>query len=155
MLSKRKLGIWIIITTALSGCSIRSPVTPVAYTQTAVSTPTLPPGPTPASTQVIMADFFFSACAYLDANGNGAWDEADTPIEGAQMGLRISEGQPFVLGDLTDPDGCALVWAPGGGIEPPFTIRMHPPEDSGLIPIGRSEVVYKGGPIPRFLFREP
>jgi hypothetical protein len=32
---------------------------------------------------------------------------------------------------------------------------MEPPEDSGLIPIGKSEVVYEGGPSPRFLFREP
>ena len=126
-----------------------------AQTQTAAPTPTLTPSPMPILTPVILGDFFFSACAFLDANGNGVWDESDTPIKGAQMGLRIHEGEAFVLGDLTRPDGCALVWAPGGGIEVPFTIRMEPPKDSGLIPIGKSEVVYEGGPSPRFLFRKP
>jgi hypothetical protein len=111
----------------------------------AKSTPTL----------VVMADFFFSACAFLDANHNGTWDESDPPIEGAQMGLRIAEGQDFVLGDLTGPDGCASVWAPGGGIEVPFLVRMNPPENSGLIPINEGDLKYEGGPILRFLFRKP
>jgi hypothetical protein len=106
-------------------------------------------------TPAIMADFFFSACAFLDANGNSVWDEADTPVEGAQMGLSIDGGQTFALGDLTGSDGCASVWAPGGGIEAPFTIRMDPPVDSGLISIGESEVLYEAGPSPRFLFQEP
>jgi hypothetical protein len=117
----------------------------MAQTQTAV--PTLTPA--------ILADFFFSACAFLDANGSGVWDESDPPIVGAQMGLSIDQGQTFILGDLTRTDGCATVWAPGGGIEPPFTVRMDSPEDSGLIPLGGNEVVFQGGPNPRFLFRKP
>jgi hypothetical protein len=120
---------------------------PMAYAQTQTAAPSLTP--------LTMADFFFSACAFLDVNGNGVWDEADTPVEGAQMGLSIDEGQTFVLGDLTGSDGCASVWAPGGGIEAPFTIRMDPPVDSGIIAIGESEVVYKGGSSPRFLFQTP
>lgn len=106
-------------------------------------------------TPAILADFFFSVCAFLDVNGNSVWDEADTPVEGAQMGLSIDGGQTFILGDLTGSDGCASVWAPGGGIEVPFTIRMDPPIDSGLIAIGESEVLYEVGPSPRFLFQEP
>jgi hypothetical protein len=102
-----------------------------------------------------MADFYFSACAFLDANGNGVWDESDTPIEGAQMGLSLDGGQTFALGDLTTSDGCAQVWAPGGNVKPPFTIRMNPPEGSGFIPIEESEVVYEGGSHPQFLFRQP
>ena len=106
-------------------------------------------------TPAILADFFFSACAFLDANGNGVWDDSDTPVEGAQMGLSIDGGQTFVLGDLTNSDGCASVWAPGGGIEAPFTIRMDPQVDSGLIPISETNVIYEGGPSPRFLFQKP
>ena len=90
-----------------------------------------------------------------DVNGNGVWDESDTPIKGAQMGVRIHEGQAFALGDLTHSDGCGFVFVPGGVIEAPVTIRMLPPKGSGLIPIGESEVVYQGGPFPRFLFRKP
>jgi hypothetical protein len=119
----------------------------LAHAQTQTSAATFTP--------VIMADFFFSACAFLDVNGNRIWDESDTPIEGAKMGLSIYEGGAFVLGDLSGPDGCATVWAPGWGIEVPFTIRMDPPEHSGLISIGGNEMVYKGGPTPRFLFRAP
>jgi hypothetical protein len=119
----------------------------MAHAQTQTAAPTLTP--------MCCRNFFFSACAFLDANGNGVWDESDTPIEGAQMGLRPDGEQAFVLGDLTRSDGCAQVWAPGDDIEVPFTIRMDPPEESDLIPIGESEVVYEGGPHPRFLFREP
>jgi len=130
-----------------------------APTQTFPSTPpptqTLMPRPTPALTHVIMGDFSFSACAYLDVNGNGVWDKSDTPLEGAQMGVRIHEGQAFALGDLTHSDGCGFVFVPGGVIEAQVTIRMLPPKGSGLIPIGESEVVYQGGPFPRFLFRKP
>jgi hypothetical protein len=130
-----------------------------AVTQTLPPTPpptqTLTPSPTHILTQVIMADFSFSACAFLDVNGNGEWDKSDTPLEGAQMGVRIHEGQAFALGDLTRSDGCGFVFVPGGVIEAQVTIRMLPPKGSGLIPIGESEVVYQGGPIPRFLFRQP
>jgi hypothetical protein len=122
---------------------------------TAAQTSTISPAQTPTLTPVIMADFFFSACAFLDANNNQVWDASDTPIEGAQMGLKFNEGQAFVLGDLTNSDGCAQVWMPGDRPEPPYTIRMDPPADSGLIPIGESEVIYQAGPSPRFLFRKP
>jgi hypothetical protein len=103
----------------------------------------------------IMADFYFSACAFLDANDNEMWDESDTPIEGAQMGLSLDGGQTFALGDLTRSDGCAQVWAPGGNIKAPFTIRMNSPEGSNLTLVGESQIVYEDGPNPRFLFREP
>ena len=141
---KRYIAI-ILVLILLSACSSAAPV--VTQTQTKTITPTFTP--------VIMADFFFSACAFLDGNGNGVWDESDTPLEGAKMGIRINKEQAYVLGDLTGSDGCAQVWAPGGGIEVPFTVRMDAPKNSGYIPIGESEIVYKGGPSPRFLFRNP
>ena len=132
-----------------------TPAPPQTFTPRPAPTQTLTPSPAPTLTHVIMGDFSFSACAFLDVNGNGVWDESDTPIKGAQMGVRIHEGQAFALGDLTHSDGCGFVFVPGGVIEAQVTIRMLPPKGSGLIPIGESEVVYEGGPIPRFLFREP
>jgi len=129
----------------LSTCGSATPV--VTQTQTTAITPTFTP--------VIMVDFFFSARAFLDGNGNGVWDESDTPLEGARMGIRINKEQTYILGDQTGTDGCAQVWAPGGSIDVPFTVRMVAPENSGYILIGESEVEYKGGPSPRFLFRKP
>jgi hypothetical protein len=52
-------------------------------------------------------------------------------------------------------DGCAQVWAPGGNVNAPFTIRMNPPEGSNWILVGESQIIYEDGPSPRFLFREP
>lgn len=147
-----RMTIATVMLCVMIGCSTQNgkptlptdpPVSPV--TQNAAQT--LTPG--------IMADFYFSACAFLDANGNGRWDESDTPIEGAQMGLSLDGGQTFALGDLTRSDGCAQIWAPGGNIKAPFTIRMNPPEGSNLILVGENQIVYEDGPSPQFLFREP
>ena len=75
--------------------------------------------PTPA----IMADTFFSGHAFIDANGNGALDADDPPLEGARF---TCAG----FGARTGADGVAVVVIPGEW-DKPVEARMAPPEGSG------------------------
>ncbi len=95
---------------------------------------TLSSTPTPA----ILADSFFSGYAFLDANGNGQLDSADTPLKDAIFIVQLEGGAEF--GGLTDESGNAFVTIPAA-VQYPITLLMKPPEDSTLTLIGPSSIV--------------
>ena len=101
--------------------------------------------PTPA----IMADTFFSGHAFIDANGNGALDADDPPLEGARF---TCAG----FGDRTGADGVAVVVIPGEW-DKPVEARMAPPEGSGYILIAPTVVTLQNPGQTRadFLFTMP
>jgi hypothetical protein len=96
-----------------------------------------PATPTPA----ILADTFFTACAYLDANHNDQIDSDDPALKGARFVVALSEG--FQFGATTLAYGCGTVVVPGGLSEQswPVTVRMEPPEGSGYQLVSPAEVV--------------
>lgn len=69
----------------------------------------------------------FSASAFLDANGNGQVDSADTPIKDATFIVALPGGTEF--GDQTDDAGYAFISIPAA-VEYPVTLRMEAPKDS-------------------------
>lgn len=89
----------------------------------------LPPTPT----AVIMADWFFHGCAYVDANGNGEIDTDDEPLKGAMLLVSLKGRAGF--GAPTASNGCATIVVPGGLNKEswPVTLSINPPtEDAGL-----------------------
>jgi hypothetical protein len=83
------------------------------------------PGSTPTTPQAtppqVMADCWYSGdvLAWIDADGNGARDEGEPPLEGVQVNFSPT----FLTGATTGPDGTAHI----GG--------MHPGECSATIAI--------------------
>jgi hypothetical protein len=97
-----------------------------------------------------ITDSFFSGYAFLDANGNGDLDPADTPVDGASFIVTLQFGGE--VGALTDKTGYAFIVAPGG-VDYPVKMRMEPPKDSTLKLIGPSEIIHElADEAPRFLF---
>lgn len=106
---------------------------------------------TPAPTEPILVDAFFSGYAYLDVNNNGQIDSEDTPIEDATLIVTLQEG--YETGGLTDDSGYAFITIPGG-VEYPVTLHMEPPKDSSLKLIGPASVTYPSDERAEFLFSE-
>jgi hypothetical protein len=113
---KRNFAFLVIIALGLSACTVLSPT------------------PTPA----ILADSFFSGYAYLDANGNGQIDSADTPLKDAIFIVQLESGAEF--GGNTDETGNAFVTIPAA-VQYPVTLFMKPPKDSGLTLLGPSSII--------------
>jgi hypothetical protein len=113
---KRNFAFLVIIALGLSACTALSPT------------------PTPA----ILADSFFSGYAYLDANGNGQIDSADTPLKDAIFIVQLESGAEF--GGNTDETGNAFVTIPAA-VQYPVTLFMKPPKDSGLTLLGPSSII--------------
>jgi hypothetical protein len=113
---KRNVAFMVIIALGLSACTALSPT------------------PTPA----ILADSFFSGYAYLDTNGNGQIDSADTPLKDAIFIVRLESGAEF--GGNTDENGNAFVTIPAA-VQYPVTLFMKPPKDSGLTLLGPSSII--------------
>jgi hypothetical protein len=113
---KRNLAFIVIIALGLSACTALSPT------------------PTPA----ILADSFFSGYAYLDTNGNGQIDSADTPLKDAIFIVQLESGAEF--GGNTDEKGNAFVTIPAA-VQYPVTLFMKPPKDSGLKLLGPSSII--------------
>jgi hypothetical protein len=113
---KRDFAFLVIIALGLSACTALSPT------------------PTPA----VLADSFFSGYAYLDANGNGQIDSADTPLKDAIFIVQLESGAEF--GALTDETGNAFVTIPAA-VQYPVTLFMKPPKDSGLKLLGPSSII--------------
>jgi len=92
-------------------------------------------------TAAIMADWFFSGCAYVDTNGNGEIDADDEPLKGAVFVVALEGGGGF--GAPTFSNGCATVTVPGGLSERhwPVTLRMNPPQDTDYEQVEPVELV--------------
>ena len=106
----------------------------------------------PKPAQPVLGDSFFSGQAFLDANGNGQLDPADTPLKDATFIVRLQGGGEF--GGTTDGKGNAFVTIPGG-VQYPVTLRMEPPKGSPLVLIGPAEIVAKDASATnaKFLFK--
>ena len=112
------------------------------------TTPTLTRTPLP-----VMADAFFFARVFVDTNGNGQIDPTDSPLKGAVFTATDARGASS--GGITDDQGRATAWFPGGGVKYPVTLRSRPPKDSAYTVIGPSEVVLQKGTSADFLFAPP
>jgi hypothetical protein len=108
----------------------------------------------PTSTLLpVMADAFFSGRAFVDTNDNSQIDPTDPLLKGAV--LTVTDARGASSGGITDDQGRATAWFPGGGVQYPVTIRMKPPKDSAYAVIGPSEVVLQKGTSADFLFALP
>jgi hypothetical protein len=116
ILMKRNLAYLSIIALGISSCTVLSP--------------------TPTSN--ILADSFFSGYAYVDANGNGQLDPADTPLKDANFIVHLKDGTEF--GALTDATGNAFVTIPSA-VQYPVSLSMKPPLDSTLKLIGPAKII--------------
>lgn len=81
-------------------------------------------------TPVIYADSFYFAHAWLDANENGQVDKDDLPLQGATLKTRDAHG--LGTGAVTDKNGYAMAWHPGGATYP-VTLTMSPPSEGGFV----------------------
>ena len=104
----RKLAIIILLTAVVTGC-----------VSTASSTATDP----------VLADSVFSGQAFLDVNGNGQIDSADTPVVNATFYVELDGVKAF--GDTTDETGNAFILIPGG-VKYPVKVSIAAPKDSTL-----------------------
>jgi hypothetical protein len=94
--------------------------------------PATPTSPAP------LGDTFFFGQAFIDANGNGQIDAADTPLSGVMFIARDARGAEF--GGVTSAEGRAVVSFPGHSVYP-VTLRLQPPAGSAFVLIGPPEVV--------------
>ena len=83
----------------------------------------------PTPTEFIHVYSAFSTYAFLDSNGNGQVDSADTPVKDATFVVALPGGTEF--GDPTDDTGYAFITIPAV-VEYPVTLRMEAPQDSTL-----------------------
>jgi hypothetical protein len=88
----------------------------------------------------IMSDTFFSGCAHLDANANGAIDPEDPLLGGMTFTVTLAGGAGF--GADTSEDECAFTTVPAAlpAEAWPIVARMAAPEGAPYEPIGPSEV---------------
>lgn len=107
---------------------------PVAF---AGCIPTAAQNPTPTPTPFIRIHSYFSAYAFLDANGNGEVDPADTPVKDATFVVALPGGTEF--GEPTDETGYAFITIPAD-VGYPVTLRMDAPQDSMLEAIEPSTI---------------
>ena len=107
--------------------------------------------PTPPPTEFFHVHSYFAAYAFLDANGNGQVDSADTPLKDATFIVALQGGTEF--SDQTDDTGYAFISIPAG-VEYPVKVRMEAPEGSSLTIIEPSEITLSDatGESPQFLF---
>ncbi|MBI5351018.1 MAG: hypothetical protein HZB50_00105 [Chloroflexi bacterium] len=89
-------------------------------------------------TPVILADSFFSGYAFVDVNGNGQFDSADTPLKDAIFIVQVEGGAQF--GRKTDETGNAFVTIPAA-VQYPVILYMKPPTYSTLILIGPPSII--------------
>jgi hypothetical protein len=92
----------------------------------------------PTPTPVVLADSFFSGYAFVDVNGNGQIDSADTPLKDAIFIVRLEGGAEF--GGLTDESGNAFVLIPAA-VAYPVTLMMKPPAESAFTLIGPPSII--------------
>lgn len=98
---------------------------------------------TPPPTEFIHVHSYFSAYAFLDANGNGQPDSADTPLKDATFIIALEGGTEF--GDQTDNTGYAFITIPAS-VEYPVILRMEAPKDSTLKAIEPSTITLLEAP---------
>lgn len=107
--------------------------------------------PTSPPSEFIHVHSYFAAYAFLDTNGNGQPDSADTPLQDATFIVALEGGTEF--GDQTDESGYAFISIPAG-VEYPVTVRMEAPKDSSLKAVEPSTITLSGatGETVKFLF---
>ena len=131
--------VFILFLPGLLACTVSLPARPS-------STPTKPE---------VMADTFFSGCAYLDENANGIIDPDDLLLGGMTYTVTLAGGAGFGAG--TSDGGCASIIVPGGLSETawPVQARMAIPDGDAYESIGPSQVTLEY-PQTRaeFLFKE-
>ena len=125
-------------------------VTAVILLACALPTTALPLTRTPLP---VMGDAFFFGRAFVDTDGNGQIDPTDPSLKGAVFTATDARGASS--GGITDDQGRATAWFPGGGVKYPVTLRSRPPKDSAYTVIGPSEVVLQKGTSADFLFALP
>lgn len=100
-------------------------------------------GPRPSASPTppeVMADTFFSGCAYLDENSNGEIDPEEPLLGGMTFTVTLIGGGGF--GDETSEERCAFITIPGG-LPPgmwPVLARLEAPDDSPYDAIGPLEI---------------
>jgi hypothetical protein len=124
MVSITTLRIFFLLPMALAGCI-----------------PTSPQNHTPTPTEFIHVHSYFSAYAFLDANDNGQFDSADTPLKDATFIVALQGGTEF--GEQTDDAGYAFITIPAS-VEYPVTARIEAPKDSTFKAIEPSTMILSG-----------
>ncbi|MCE9644707.1 MAG: hypothetical protein K8S20_01815 [Chloroflexi bacterium] len=93
---------------------------------------------TSTPTAASVADSYFSGYAFVDANGNGQLDPADTPLKDAIFIVQLEGGAQF--GGRTDESGTAFVTIPAA-VQYPVTLLMKPPVNSSWTLIGPARII--------------
>ena len=104
----------------------------------------------------VVGDTFFTGCAYLDKNGNGAIDAEDALLGGLTFVVTLAGGDEFST--ETSESHCALATVPAALPREawPVIARMDLAEDVIYVPIGLPEVVLAYPESQAyFLFRAP
>ena len=100
----------------------------------------LAPQPTVTPTSPVMGDTFFSGCAYLDENSNGAIDPGEPLLGGMTFVVTLAWGGES--GDVSYEGECAFITIPAS-LPPdawPVIVRMEVPDDSPYEAIGPLEI---------------
>lgn len=94
------------------------------------------PDPTPSAE--ILADTFFSGCAYLDQDGDEAIDPGEPLLGGLTFTITLASGAGF--GDETSAGHCAFIVVPSAlpADAWPIVARMTADEGLNYKPIGSS-----------------
>jgi len=102
------------------------------------------PSETPSNPS-LMADTFFSGCAYLDENGNGTIDAEEQLVGGMAFTITFKSGMGF--GGQTSDGYCASILVPSALPEEawPLPARMEVPEGSIYKLVGPSEIILENG----------
>ena len=133
-----------VVLLLLVGCNA-----PVA---TSVPSTAIPSTPTPR--QEVLADTFFSGCAYLDQDGDEGIDPEEPLLGGLTFTVTLAGGAGF--GDETSEGQCAFITVPSAlpAEAWPIVARMIVPDDLEFKPIGSSTVTLEFSQTrAEFLFR--
>ena len=107
----------------------------------------------PTEPETVLADTFITACAYVDSNNSGGFDDGDAPLSELAFVATLANGAGF--GEKTLAGGCGTITIPGGseGIYP-ATITLTPPAEPDLEALTPLEVVLEtAGAQAIFLFQ--
>ena len=147
---KKSIILAILLLSATISCSLfNQPSSPSPTSPT----PTQTDPHAPKETVPVMADSFFYAKTYIDANGNGLIDPDDPPLAGALFIATDARGASG--GGWTDSKGSAMAWWPSDS-QYPVTLQIQPPEGSAYTVIGRDQIVLQEWDTSaEFLFKPP
>lgn len=101
----------------------------------------LAPRVTNTSTPYVVADTFFTGCAYFDSNTNGEIDQEDVLLGGLRFVITLADGTDFA--HETSDSHCALAAVPTAlpADAWPVVARIELPEGTPYAPIGLSVAI--------------